>query len=459
MYPAFLMFSIILLLNMNYTILRSVRNTLAVVDLGGSAQSIPLFELFGALPAAIFMTWVLSHVLMRFTLTKVFYFSLTVFLLFFLLFSCILYPALQGSQKFIWLPKFCSMIFYIMAELWKPALINILFWSLINQNTALEQAKKLYAPLMLGSSVGSICAGPLVMACTSEAFWKFFPLSEHQWTHSFVLLMLVIFFTGIVTGFLYYALSSNYAQSFKKEQKPCRSASLSASIKVCCSQGPLGLLCFVVLAQYVAYSLGEVIFLEVLREKFSRPAEFCHYMGQLAFWCSLSTVFCALFLAPVCLRRYKWVVSAMMLPLSLLLIESAFFIFLRGKGFSSYVFGWSHEQWIAVVVALGSVQYCIARAIKYTFFDTAKELAFVVMQKEDQIKGKLVIDGICARLGRGGSSLLSIFFITISGGILASSFVTGIVAIAVTGSWIFATQKLGLFFNKETDVEEMALVK
>lgn len=46
-----LMFNIFLLLNLNFTILRSLRNTLAVIDLGSGAHFIPVFELFGAMPA------------------------------------------------------------------------------------------------------------------------------------------------------------------------------------------------------------------------------------------------------------------------------------------------------------------------------------------------------------------------------------------------------------------------
>lgn len=92
---------------------------------------------------------------------------------------------------------------------------------------------------------------------------------------------------------------------------------------------------------------------------------------------------------------------------------------------------------------LGSLQYCACRAIKYTFFDASKELAFVVLPKVEQVNGKLIVDGICARLGRGSASALSLCFITFSGGILASSLLSGAAAIAFTTTWVIATQKLG----------------
>ena len=42
-----LMFFIVSLININFNILRSMRNTLVVGDVGGSAAFIPYFELFG----------------------------------------------------------------------------------------------------------------------------------------------------------------------------------------------------------------------------------------------------------------------------------------------------------------------------------------------------------------------------------------------------------------------------
>ena len=59
-----------------------------------------------------------------------------------------------------------------------------------------------------------------------------------------------------------------------------------------------------------------------------------------------------------------------------------------------------------------------------------------------------MIDGICARLGRGGSSGISLLLIHICGGVLASSLISGVIVIAVSCGWIWATQKLGLKLEK-----------
>ena len=53
-----LMFLVICLININFSILRSMKNALVVGDKGGSAAFIPYFELFGTFPASILLTCV-----------------------------------------------------------------------------------------------------------------------------------------------------------------------------------------------------------------------------------------------------------------------------------------------------------------------------------------------------------------------------------------------------------------
>src|SRR5690606_141291 len=68
----FLMFAIICLLNVDYAILRSARNALVVADLGKGAESVPIFELFGTMPASVLMVYLLTRLLNRFSIHKVF---------------------------------------------------------------------------------------------------------------------------------------------------------------------------------------------------------------------------------------------------------------------------------------------------------------------------------------------------------------------------------------------------
>ena len=189
------MFFTVCLININFNILRSMRSALVVADTGGSAAYIPYFELFGTFPVSILLTWVLSRLMRLFTLRFIFPAAMLFFLSFFLFFAFWIYPCreeihslleskiglLFGLSRFkVVFTHWPDMIFYIMSELWKVALLSVLFWGFINQNLSMEKAKRFYPPLMLGSSLGAMLAGPITVFCTSYLSWELFPVSAER---------------------------------------------------------------------------------------------------------------------------------------------------------------------------------------------------------------------------------------------------------------------------------------
>jgi len=448
-----LMFSLITLLNTNFAILRSARNTLAVADLGGGANSIPYFELFGALPGALLMTWGISSLLKRFSLRKVFLIALSVFLGFFLLFAFGIYPLLaQGSWPPIFLKAF-SLLFYVMAELWKVILFSVLFWALVNDYIPFLEAKKLYAPLMLGGSLGSILAGPLIALCTSDLLWKLLPLSSTAWNQSLDLLVLLLCFVGIAIAWLYHRLFIYFSQIPKPDKETLQDGealSLKKSLLAFWRSPYLLLLGWMVIADYVAYSLGEVIFLDILKERYPLPRDYCHYMGQLSFWTGILTAFGALVVTPWMLKRFRWTALAIAAPLCLLLTEGAFFVVLRMENYAGTWFHWTAAQLLEWAISLGSIQYCVCRASKYTLFDTSKELSFLHLSSLQKMQGKLVIDGLSSRFGRAGASLMTISLVQMFGSVRASASITGILAIAIGASWLLSSTKLSALVEDPT---------
>src|SRR5438552_3319989 len=108
-----------------------------------------------------------------------------------------------------------SMLFYTVSELWKPALIQILFWGLINKYISLDNAKQFYAPLMLSGSLGSIIAGPITTFCTSEIILK---NSFDVWEKAINLIIIVIVLSAMITSVLYYQLWKHLSFQDKKEK-------------------------------------------------------------------------------------------------------------------------------------------------------------------------------------------------------------------------------------------------
>ena len=447
-----LMFGIVGLLNVNYAVLRSARNALAVADLGGGASSIPWFELCGTMPGAVLMTLGLTWLLNRFSIRRVFFTALIVFVSFFLCFSLVLYPLLPKCKEILlataWvpplfatlLPQFVSMLFFVMAELWKIALLTVLFWGFINQYVSMESAKRFYAPLMLGGSVGTIIASPLISLCTSDF------LSHQSWGSSLNLMMGMVAVLSLLTGWLFSGVCKIFAHSHPvssaEEKTKENSLSVWESLRICFSSRYLLLLAWLTIADYIAYALGEVIFLDVLKQRFPDPRDYCDFMGKLSFWNGLLTAVSALFITPYLLRHCRWVVASLVTPICILVTEGLFFFALWHPTFSTQ---------IELLVVLGSLFFCLVRAAKYTLFDTSKEISFLLLPPLEKMQGKLVIDGMCARLGRGSGSFVSLALIQLCGGVLATVPIAGAIAIGIATSCVFATSRLGTLVEKRVE--------
>jgi AAA family ATP:ADP antiporter len=362
------------------------------------------------------------------------------FLLFFLLFD-ISYPyiaTLAKTELSHFTPFFSVMLFYTISELWKPILTVVLFWGLVNQFTSLSEAKKLYGPMMLGGSLGTIAAAPII---------SFFTQVDIFWTDSLHSMMIVLFLSGLLASWLYIRVWKIFSMQSPKEAHYREPIHLSDSISYCIKNPQLRSLSWIVIADYISYSVGEVIFLDLLKEQYPDPLHYCAYMGNLSFYSGLLTLISSLWITPFILTNYRWVVAALITPICLLITEGSFFVFLRGYSFREMWFGGTESQWLHFAILLGAIQYCVCRAAKYTLFDSSKEMAFLYMPDFLKMHGKVVIDGICARIGRGTASCMSLTLAKIFGGVMASSSIGGAIAIGFILSWLKSSCSLGKSFE------------
>ncbi|HSX10156.1 MAG TPA: Npt1/Npt2 family nucleotide transporter [Chlamydiales bacterium] len=459
------MFLIVSLINVNFSVLRSMRNALVVADAGGSAAYIPYFELFGTFPASILLTWALSRLMRIFSFRFIFSATMFFFLTFFILFAFWIYPhkeeihtlleaklgLLFGFTRFkVVFTHWPDMVFYIMAELWKVALLSVVFWGFLNQNLSLGEAKRFYPPLLLGTSFGTILSGPITVFCTSLFSWNFFPLSPLRWQHSLYMLTFFLVLCGLATHLLFTLLCKTFrsrlpTQPQKKEEKPfSEKLSLSTSLRYLMESPYLRSLFLIVIAEYVCYTLGELIFLETLKERYPSPAEYCQYMGSLSLWMGILTAVSAIFITPYLLQTYSWGKTALMTPILMVGATVAFFS-VNSMARYGMLPGLSA---IHVAIVLGSIHFCVGRAAKYTLFDAIKELAFIPLNQEGQVKGKLIIDGIGSRLGRGGSSLVNILLFLIAGGPGESVLFAGVIATSMALMMIPAGRIVGQELEK-----------
>src|SRR5690606_24798904 len=154
--------------------------------------------------------------------------------------------------------------------------------------------------------------------CTSIFSWSHFPLSDQRWQHSLYLLTFFLTLCGALTYLLFKKLSKHFQtreplQNVEKESFS-KKLSLSSSLRYLMESPYLRSLLIIVVAEYVCYTLGELIFLETLKSKYPSPADYCLYAGNLSFWMGILTALSAIFITPYLLNRYHWGQTFLMVP-------------------------------------------------------------------------------------------------------------------------------------------------
>ena len=437
-----LSFSIVCLINVNYSILRSLRNTLVVSCTEAGAELIPAIQLWGLLPLTFLLVYVISLFMRKYSQVKVFFLVTLLFLGFFNLHAFVIYPLKEVLENFVSPPEILKKVtslyllcknwtsgsYYIAAELWKVAILSLLFFGFLNRSLSLKEAKGMYSPILLGGSIGGLLAGPLTVI--SAKISHFF-LSSHgydKWHSTYLMLTLVMTLVGVGMMGLFAILKNkvsikeNYTDSKPK-------ISFKDSLQAFIQNRYLFSMGVIIIADYIAYFLFEIFFLDLLKKACPSPNAYCEYNGQLTFWTSVLTLISAVFVTPILLLKKTWKTAALVTP-SAIGLSIIFFTLVFGaeKSWMQQLSGYFGLTPLKLALLFGSIQFCFCRAIKGTLFDASKELAYFPLSEDLKSKGKLVIDGLASRTGyclaAGINQSLFSLFGTFQGGLPAAALIS-----------------------------------
>src|SRR5271169_53666 len=86
------LFVIFFLVGFNYSILRATKDALVITAPASGAEALPFLKVWAILPMAFLFTFLFTRVSNKLTRERVFYAMMSVFIVFFLLFTFVLYP-------------------------------------------------------------------------------------------------------------------------------------------------------------------------------------------------------------------------------------------------------------------------------------------------------------------------------------------------------------------------------
>ena len=458
--PLFLVYFFITLC---YNILRNLKDTILITAPNSGAEAIPFAKVWAVMPLAVCFTVFFAWLSNRVSREKVFYIMISIFLSFFLLFIIVLYPLRESlhpnafaNTLEVLLPKgFKGLIVllrnwtftlcYVMADLWSSVILAVLFWGFTNEITKVDEAKRFYGTLMVGSNFSGFVAGQLTAFFSTKIPYIPGFYGTCAWDQSVFFILSTVVLSGLLAIVLFRHLNRKVVRKelpFQIEEKP--RLSFKEQLIYLFKSSYLGCIALIVLSYNLVINLIEVVWKNQLKQLHPDPAAYSAYMGQVLTVTSIIATITSLVVTSNVLRRYSWTVGAL-IPALTTLVTGVFFFFFSIFSNNTVLLGFTP---LFLSVTFGSIQNCLTRASKYTLFDATTNLALIPLDNDIKLKGKAAIDGIGSRLGKSGGSIIYqgsfLLFTTVT----ASTPFIAIFFLLAIGVWIFSIKSLGKRFNR-----------
>ena len=465
-------------INFDYNVLRTMKDTLVINARGSGAEALPFIKVWAMFPTSILMTFIFTRLSNRYSFQNVVYVMFSAFLLFFFVFAFFLYPMqdvlhphasadyLQsvlppGFKGFIAMYRnWTFTMFYVMSELWGNIVLFVLFWGYANQITQLGEAKRFYGILGMGANFSGIFAGQVSAGFYREHVDPSFPLGSTGWEQTMIILISLVLIAGLIAiGLLVYMnkkVLTNplfYNQEVAKQERSSRGKlSLRESFSYLVRSKYLMSLAFIVIAYNVVINLVEILWKHQVHEFYPNPADYNLYMSHITTIIGGVATISALLISGNSLRKFGWTFTAMLTPI-ILLATSVLFMscFIAKESLTYVVEGFLGSAPLAMAVFFGSLQNVMSRAAKYSVFDASKEMAYVPLSPESKIKGKAAIDGVAARLGKSGGSVIHQGLLVIFSSFATTAPIIAVCLFAIICLWMFAVRLMGRQFNQLID--------
>ena len=108
---------------------------------------------------------------------------------------------------------------------------------------------------------------------------------------------------------------------------------------------------------------------------------------------------------------------------------------------------------LMAAVLVGGAQNVFSKSAKYSLFDPCKEMAYIPLDRETQLKGKAAIDVVCNPLGKSGGALIQQGMIVGFGSLAASTPYLGVILGVIVFAWLRAASSLSKQFA-ELEIKE-----
>ncbi len=389
---------------------------LVLAELGG--ESISAIKIWFVLPISMAFMFVYIKLSDIFSRSKLFHLMNWFFISYFVLFAFVLYPRTDyflinfgksgifasASLKYI-LPiisRWHYALFYAFAEMWVTIMLSISLWQAVNHVTNLEESKRFYPILGVIAQFGLMIASILAKS--------FVVPGEYTWQLTLNKITISIVVAGVLLSFFIARLTSIVSPEvfngkvFDGENKARHRISLVESLKTIFSSKPILMITTMLFCYNFSMNLMEGVWKKSVELFLNNDANgIQRFMGDVSFWVSIFSILFAM-IGMYIIRKYKWLVSALISPCVFMLTGMVFFCCLIFKdNLLGIVLSFSLSK---VAAYGGAIHVIFTRSTKNTIFDVTKEMSYIPLETTLKTKGKAAAELIGMRFGKGCGSLV-----------------------------------------------------
>jgi ADP/ATP carrier protein family len=467
------MASLLFMIWLNHNIVRSIKDGLVVTQVG--PEVISFIKLWIEMPLGIVFILIYTKMCNIMTTERVFRYIVTFFLCFFTLFAFLIYPNqdllhpsphLVESYKelfphfkwfFVIWGKWSFTMYYVMGELWPIVVSTLLFWQLANKITKTSEAARFYSFFCLFGQVSLVIAGIIIKfaSANTDLFMKiFFCNSKDESILKFF--SSIEFLTGISILFIHRFIEVNIVEKTNsvkkfKVKRELRLGMLEGLNRIRKSKY-LGLIAILVISYSTTVNLIEGLWFSKVKEFYPSLSDFMNYQGTVLSCTGMFAIICAI-LGSTIIRKFGWFWSAVATPLMIMISGTIMFVAIFMQYSLSPLlifFGFTYLTPLGIVAFVGGLQNVLGKGVKYSLFDSTKEMVYIPLDAENKTKGKAAVDVIGSKLGKSTGAIIQFGVFTMFPGALYNDIVVILLVafLIVSFIWIYGVKALSKSYSE-----------
>ena len=180
-------------------------------------------------------------------------------------------------------------------------------------------------------------------------------------------------------------------------------------------------------AFYSSMNFVEMLWKAKTREMYTSVESYTHFNSMCIVWTGVVIMILSVF-GKILMQRFGWKNMIMLSPIVMSVSGLLFFltaIFQKTEGPEYFAISALHLS-----VVIGAIQNILAKGVKYSIWDTSREMLYIPLDHEMKTKGKAAADLVGAKLGKSCSSFLPVILLTCSN-------VASYISIAPVMMWFF----------------------